>query len=47
MRIALVQDLIAEPPPVGAGFMVEYDPASLWYAASLSIAAGWLKAGRP
>lgn len=31
--------------PPGTNILVEFDPASQWYNASLTIAAGWLKTG--
>ena len=30
---------------MGINFLVEYDPASQWYTASLTMAAGWLRSG--
>ena len=44
-RIPLIQDLIADPLPAGFNLLVEFDPDSQWYAASITIAAGWLKTG--
>lgn len=44
-RIALIGDLITEPLPPGSNLLVEYDAASQWYNASLTVAAGWLKSG--
>ena len=44
-RIPLIQDLMMDPVPAGSALMVEFDPTSLWYAASMTIAAGWLKTG--
>ncbi len=44
-RIPLVEDLIRAPIAPGTNFLVEFDPASQWYNASLTIAAGWLKTG--
>lgn len=41
----LIEDLVKSPLPPGSSVLVEYDPTSSWYQASLSIAAGWLKAG--
>lgn len=34
-----------EPLPTGSNLLVEYDAASQWYNASLTIAAGWIKTG--
>ena len=45
MRISPIEDLLKAPLPPGASLLVEYDPTSIWYQASLSITAGWLKAG--
>jgi KaiC/GvpD/RAD55 family RecA-like ATPase len=45
MRIALLEELVKGPVPAGSSLLVEYDPTSTWYQASLSIAAGWLRAG--
>ncbi len=45
MRISLIEDLLKAPLPPGASLLVEYDPTSAWYQASLSIAAGWLRTG--
>jgi KaiC/GvpD/RAD55 family RecA-like ATPase len=36
---------MSEPLPPGTNILVEYDPTSAWYAASLTIAAGWLRTG--
>lgn len=44
-RIPLVEDLTRTPLPPGTNILVEFDPASQWYNASLTIAAGWLKTG--
>jgi len=44
-RIALIEDLTSEPIEPGSQLVVEYDPASQWYNASLTIAAEWLKTG--
>ncbi len=43
-RIPLIEDLTTAPIPAGA-LLVEYDPASQWYNASVTIAAGWLRTG--
>lgn len=45
MRVALIDDLLKSPLPPGSAILVEYDPTSSWYQASLSIAAEWLKTG--
>ncbi len=45
LRIPLIEDLTTGSVPAGSILMVEFDPASQWYAASMSIAAGWLRAG--
>jgi len=45
LRVSLVEDLLNEPLPAGTNILVEYDPTSLWYPASLSIAAEWLRTG--
>ena len=45
MHIALIEDLLKGPLPPGASLLVEYDPTSTWYQASLSIAAEWLRTG--
>jgi len=42
-RIPLVEDLTREPIPPGSTLLVEFDPDSQWYNASLAIAVGWLK----
>ena len=44
-RIPIIEDLTSGPIPPGSGFLVEYDPASHWYNASLTISAGYLKTG--
>ncbi len=41
----LVEDLTTGPTPIGSNLLVEYDPASQWYAGSLTIAAEWLRTG--
>lgn len=41
----LVEDLTAGPIPAGSALLVEFDPASQWLNASLTIAAGWLRTG--
>ncbi len=44
-RLPLIEDLIRAPISPGSNFLVEFDPASRWYNASLTIAAGWLRSG--
>jgi KaiC/GvpD/RAD55 family RecA-like ATPase len=44
-RIPIIEDLTRTPLPPGTNILVEFDPASQWYNASLTIAAGWLKTG--
>ncbi len=44
-RIPLVEELTTAPVPVGSNLLVEYDPTSLWYSASLTITAVWMKTG--
>ncbi len=45
MRVPLVEDMLQGALPSGSSLLVEYDSASQWYAASLTIAAGWLRTG--
>jgi len=45
LRVPLINDLVTDPVPAGSALAVEFDPSSQWYAASMTIAAGWLKAG--
>jgi KaiC/GvpD/RAD55 family RecA-like ATPase len=42
-RIPLIEDLTSGPIPAGSNLLVEFDPASQWYNASITIAAGWLR----
>lgn len=44
-RLPLIEDLTTGPLPPGSQVLVEYDPASQWYNASLTITAGWLRTG--
>jgi len=44
-RIPLIEDLTTGPVPLGSNLLVEFDPASQWFNASITIAAGWLRAG--
>jgi hypothetical protein len=43
--IPLIDDLLNEPAPPGSIFLVEYDPASQWFAAFGTIIAGWIQGG--
>ena len=45
MRISLIEDLLKAPLQPGKSILVEYDPTSAWYQASISVAAGWLREG--
>lgn len=42
-RIPIIEGLTSGPVPAGSNILVEYDPASQWYNASVTMAAGWLK----
>lgn len=44
-RIPVIEDLTLGQIPQGSNLLVEYDPASQWYNAHMTIAAGWLKTG--
>ena len=44
-RIPLIEDLTKGPVPPGSQILVEFDPASQWINASLTVAAGWLRTG--
>jgi KaiC/GvpD/RAD55 family RecA-like ATPase len=44
-KIPLIEDLTKGPVPPGSNILVEFDPASEWFNASLTIAAGWVKDG--
>jgi len=44
-RLALIENLTSGPIPPGSTLMVEFDPASQWYNASVTLAAGWLRTG--
>ncbi len=45
MQIPLIEDLTNGPIPAGSNLLVEYDPASQWYNASITITAGHLRTG--
>lgn len=44
-HIPLIEDLTTGPIPPGSTLLVEFDPASQWYNAALTIAAGWMQQG--
>jgi KaiC/GvpD/RAD55 family RecA-like ATPase len=44
-RIALIEDLTTEAVPDGSNLLVEFDPTSQWYNASISIMAEWIRTG--
>ncbi len=44
-RIPLIEDLTSDPIPTGSNILIEFEASSQWYAASVSIAAEWLKQG--
>ena len=44
-RIPLIEELTTGPLPAGSTLFAEYDPASQWYNALGTIAAGWIKTG--
>jgi len=43
MKVPIIEELLKGPLPPGSSILVEYDPTSAWYQASLSMAVGWLK----
>lgn len=45
VQIPLIETLTSSPIPEGSNLLVEFDPASQWYNASLTIVAGWLRSG--
>jgi len=44
-RLELIEDLTSGAVIPGTNILVEFDPASQWYNASITMAAGWLKTG--
>jgi KaiC/GvpD/RAD55 family RecA-like ATPase len=44
-RIPLIEDLTSDPVPNGSNLLVEFDPTSQWFSASVSIMAGWIQTG--
>lgn len=44
-RIPIIEELTREPIPPGSNILVEFGPASQWFNASLTIAAGWVNDG--
>lgn len=45
MRIHLIEDLVNGSIPPASYLLVEFDPTSQWYNASLTITSAWLKEG--
>jgi len=45
VRIPLIEELTTGPVPQGTNLLVEFDPASQWFNASLTIVVGWIKGG--
>jgi KaiC/GvpD/RAD55 family RecA-like ATPase len=44
-HIPIIEDLTKEAIPAGYNLLVEFDPSSDWFTASVTMAAGWIKAG--
>ena len=44
-HIPLIEEVTTGPIPPGSNILVEFDPTSQWYTASISIMAGWLRTG--
>lgn len=44
-KIPLIDDMTKGGVPLGSNLLVEFDAASQWYNACLTIAAGWVKGG--
>lgn len=44
-RIPILEDLTTGQVPQGSNILVEYDPASQWYNAHMTMATGWLMTG--
>ncbi len=44
-RIPLIENLTTAPIPPGTNILVEFDAASQWYNACVTILAGWVKTG--
>lgn len=45
MQIPIIDRLTTSAVPTGSNLLVEFDPASQWFNASLTIASGWIKSG--
>ncbi len=43
--LPLIEDLTNGPVPPSSNILVEFDPASQWYTASITMAAVWLRTG--
>jgi KaiC/GvpD/RAD55 family RecA-like ATPase len=44
-RIPIIEELAKEPIPPGSNLLVEFDPASQWFNAAMTITAGWISTG--
>ncbi len=44
-RIPLIEDLTKGPVPAGSNLLIEFDPASQWYNASLTMLTEWIRTG--
>ncbi len=44
-RIPLIEGLTKGPVPVGSNLLVEFDSASQWYNASLTVGTEWIRTG--
>jgi len=44
-HLPIIEDLTTQPIPSGTNILVEFEPTSQWYNASITIAAGWLRTG--
>ncbi len=44
-QLGLIEDLSKEPIPAGYALLVEFDPSSDWFTASIAIGAGWARSG--
>ena len=44
-RIPLIEDLTSNQVPNGSNLLVEFEPSSQWYNATISVGAGWIRTG--